>query len=182
MDAIIKGILEKSKNNKLTLVAIDGMPGGGKSTLLKHILLNIPSIKVVKMDNFFNPLTNGDDISRVKKEVLVPLKNNQVAKFKIFDWKEKKLIDGEHINPEGIVIVEGICSMDRNLIDSYDYKIWVDCSPEVGQSRALARDKGAFRDLWINKWIPETIIYIKEQKPNEKADIVINYKDIPIFE
>jgi uridine kinase len=71
--------------------------------------------------------------------------------------------------------------MDKNLINYYDYKIWVDCPPEVGQERALARDGETFKELWINKWIPETITYINEQRPDKKADTVINYKDIDIF-
>ena len=181
MELLINRILKKSKENKLTIVAIDGMPGGGKSTLLKHVTLKIPSIKVVKMDSFFDVLTNGDNIFRVKKDVLIPLRNNQTAKFKIFDWKKKMLIDEENIDPEGIVLIEGNCSMDKNLINYYDYKIWVDCPPEVGQERALARDGETFKELWINKWIPETITYINEQRPDKKADTVINYKDIDIF-
>lgn len=93
----------------------------------------------------------------------------------------KKIVEGKTIKPEGIILVEGICSMEKALIDFYDYKIWVDCLPEIGLNRALTRDKFKFKDLWINKWIPETIKYIEEQKPHQRADVVINYKDIKIF-
>lgn len=181
MEDIVNKIKYLATLKSAIFVAIDGMPGGGKSTLTRYLLHKISSIKLIKMDEFFNPLTNGDDSERLKNEALIPFKNGKVANFKIYNWKEKKIMEGKAIKPKGIILVEGICSMDKNLINFYDYKIWVDCPPEVGLNRALTRDKFKFKDLWINKWIPETVEYIEEQKPHQKADVVINYKDIKIF-
>jgi len=181
MKNIVDKILYLATLKSTIFVVIDGMPGGGKSTLTKYILHKIPAIKLVKMDSFFNPSINNDDFERLKEECLIPLKNNKIATFKVYSWEEHKLIDGEPIKPGGIILVEGISSMEKDLIDFYDYKIWVDCPPEVGLERVLTRDKAKYRELWINKWIPETIKYIEEQKPDKKADIVINYKDILKF-
>lgn len=75
-------------------------------------------------------------------------------------------------------MVEGICSLDNQLIEFYDYKIWVECTPEIGMERALTRDKAVNRDLWEQKWIPETVKYIEEQKPAQKCDLIISYKKI----
>lgn len=178
MENIVNKIISLSTLREPLFVSIDGMPGGGKSTLTKYILHKIPTVKLVRMDSFFNPATNNDDFERLKNEVLIPLKENRVANFKIYSWTEKKLIDGEPIKPEGIILVEGISSMEKTLLEFYDYKVWIDCSPEIGLERVLARDKGYYQELWVNKWIPETIKYIERQKPYEKADVVINYKDI----
>lgn len=177
MENIVSKILYLATLKSTIFVAIDGMPGGGKSTLTKYILDKIPTVKLVKMDNFFNTSTNNDDFERLKNEVLIPLKSNKIATFKIYSWDEHKMIDGEAIKSGGIILIEGISSMESDLLPFYDYKIWVDCPPEVGLERVLTRDK-ANRKLWVNKWIPETVKYIKEQKPHEKADIIINYKDI----
>lgn len=181
IDKLLHKILSLSATKEMVFIAIDGMPGGGKSTLTKHIIQRIPHIKLVRMDSFFNPSLNTDEFKRLKENVLIPLKNNKIANFKVYDWKEKKLTDADPIEPGGIILVEGISSMEKDLIDLYDYKIWIDCPPEVGLERSLARDKGHFRELWINKWIPETIQYIKEQKPHLKADLIISYKDIPKY-
>lgn len=178
MENIVNKIISLATLKSTLFVVIDGMPGSGKSTLTKYILHKIPTVKLVKMDSFFNPSTNNDDFERLKEECLIPLKNNKIANFKIYSWEEKKLVEGEPIEPGGIILVEGISSMEKDLIDFYDYKIWIDCPSEVGLERVLARDKAKYRELWINKWIPETVKYIENQKPYKKADVVIGYKDI----
>lgn len=88
MENIVNKIIYLATLKSTIFVAIDGMPGGGKSTLTKYILHKIPTIILIKMDDFFNPLTNGDDSERLKNEALIPLKNGKVAKFKIYSWKE----------------------------------------------------------------------------------------------
>lgn len=140
MEDIVNKIIYLATLKSIIFVAIDGMPGGGKSSLTKYILHKIPAIKLIKVDDFFNPLTNGDDINRLKNDALIPLKNGKTANFKIYDWKEGKIMEGKTIEPEGIILIEGICSMDKSLIDYYDYKIWIECPPEVGLNRALIRD------------------------------------------
>jgi len=35
------------------------------------------------------------------------------------------------------------------------------------------------REKWINVWIPRMKEYINTQNPAEKADIVVDYKEIP---
>lgn len=181
IENIISKINTLSETHQLVIVAIDGMPGGGKSTLMKHILKALPEVRIVKTDSFFDFKNNGNDLNRVKKEVLTPLKEGKTAQFKVYDWKQKMVTDAKPIDPKGIVIVEGICSLDNRLIEFYDYKIWIDCPPNIGMERALTRDKGTNRDLWEQKWIPGTVKYIAEQRPDLKCDIVISYKDIPKF-
>jgi uridine kinase len=180
MEKIINEINDLALSKKIFIVAIDGMPGGGKSTLLKHFQKNMNNIQIIRMDDFYNPLQERDDWEKLKKEALEPLRKNKIAKYKIYDWQKSKIVDSIPILPNGIIFVEGICSMKRDLINFYDYKVWVDCPPEVGLKRALKRDKNYKKDLWINKWIPETIDYIKKEKPYLKADVIVNYKDIPL--
>lgn len=178
MEEVINHLLSLTDQDKTVFVAIDGMQGGGKTTLLKHIQKRIPEVKIVYMDEFYNPHGFNDDHTRVKRDVFVPLKQNNTAIYKIYDWNNDKMIDAKPLSPGGIIIVEGIYAMEKELIDFYDYKIWVDCPADIGLERGLSRDKGHNEKLWREKWIPDTIRYIEEQKPYQKADIVINYKEI----
>ncbi len=178
MEEIISHLLSLSAKKETVFVAIDGMQGGGKTTLLRHIQKRVSNIKVISMDDFFTPSQQNDDHARVKRDVITPLKDNKTAIFKIYDWMQNKIVDAKPISPGGIIVVEGIYSMEKELIDAYDYKIWVDCPEDIGLKRGITRDKGANEKLWVEKWIPETIRYIEEQKPYEKADVVISYKDI----
>jgi uridine kinase len=178
IENIISTVKSLSETPPMLVFAIDGMPGGGKSTLTKHLLRALPEIQVIKTDSFFDFNTNQNDLTRLH-QVLSDLRSGKTAHFNIYDWKLKKNVQAKQIEPKGIILVEGICSLDNSLVSFYDFKIWVDCSPQVGLERALKRDKGANKKLWEQKWIPETIQYINDQKPDKGADIVISSEDIP---
>ncbi len=64
------------------------------------------------------------------------------------------------------------------LNDYYDFRIWIESSPEVGFQRGLLRDKTEYKvdteDDWINKWMPEEKRYIEAHKPQEKADYIVD--------
>ncbi len=177
---IIQNVIALSKTRIFLIVAIDGMPGGGKSTLAKHFLRANPDIQIIKTDSFFDFNTNQNDLKRLH-QVLSDIRSGKTAHFSIYDWSLKKNVQAKSIEPKGIILVEGICSLDTNLVHFYDYKIWVDCPPDIGMKRALSRDKGANRELWELKWIPETIDYINTQHPDKKADTVISAANIPVF-
>lgn len=179
MENIIKKLLSLSSAKETVFVAIDGMPGGGKSTLVKHIQAKIPNIKLIRMDDFYSSSQQNIDYGRVKKDILGPLKEGETARFKIYDWNSNIMIGAKPISPSGIILVEGIYSMEKDLIDAYDFKIWVDCPANIGLERGVSRDKGQNEKLWIEKWMPATVAYIEEQKPYKLADVVISYKDIP---
>jgi uridine kinase len=180
IENIISTVKSLSETLPMLVFAIDGMPGGGKSTLTKHLLRALPEMQVIKTDSFFDFNANQNDLTRLH-QVLSDLRNGKTAHFNIYDWKLKKNVQATPIEPNGIILVEGICSLDNSLFSFYDYKIWVDCSPQVGLERALKRDKGANKELWEQKWIPETVIYINEQKPKKHSDIVISNTEIPLL-
>jgi uridine kinase len=178
MENIVNKLIFLSTRKNSVLVAIDGIPGGGKTSLGKYLEQKIPKIKQIKMDYFFDPLIGDVNFEGFKKEVLIPLKNNRTASFKIYNWHQNKFMDVLTIKPGGIILIEGTSSMDRRLVSVYDYRIWVDCPRDIGLKRVLKRDKRKYRRTWIDKWMPEIVSYIEKQKPYEKADVIISYKDI----
>ncbi len=184
IEKIIKKIKALDKKEKTSLVAIDGNGGCGKTTLSKIIKKSVPKVNVMRRDLYPSPHSKDQnfDAKYLRKEILLPLKQGVNVSPQIYHWPKKKFVQGGEIAAKGVIILEGTLSMHKDLIDLYNYKIWIECPFETGMKRALKRDNNAYKDKWMNVWIPRMKKYINAQNPAEKADIVINYKDIPKVE
>ena len=90
------------------LVAVDGCGGSGKSTFAKELAKLSTDITIIHMDDFYipsnqriigaeidKPVGVNFDWQRLKKQVLVPLSNNQNFKYQIYDWPSDMLVNGE---------------------------------------------------------------------------------------
>lgn len=175
---LINKITKLRSNGRVTLIGIDGIGGSGKTTLAKEIKKEISNVTIIQMDDFYSPKLQKADIERVKDEVLLPLSNNMETQYKIYDWKEDSYVDSKIVKPEGVVVIEGVYAIHPLLRDFYDFKILVDCLPEVGFKRGIKRDKTEDgvdnTDKWLNIWMPEEIEYMKTERPDLYADYILN--------
>ena len=157
------------------LIAIDGRGGSGKNSLAEQLKQNLQNVTIVHLDDFAYPETDRD---RLLKQVILLLKKDKTARYQRFDWGTKKLAEWHEIAPGGIVIIEGVSTLHNVLNDYFDFRIWIECPPEVGFKRGLHRDKTEYKvdttNDWINKWMPEEKTYVESQKPQEKADYIVD--------
>lgn len=171
----IRGLLG---NNQTVIVGIDGLGGSGKSTLAQYIQTNISNTTIVQMDDFYSSDLGRADRSRIEKEVLVPLSQNLACSYQIYDWRNNKLINGPSIQTGGLVIIEGVFAIHPQLAPYYNYKIWIDCPPEIGFKRGIERDKitdGVDNtEKWQTIWMPDEKKYFETEKPNLYADCILN--------
>ncbi|WP_370541796.1 hypothetical protein [Alicyclobacillus sp. SO9] len=79
------------------------------------------------------------------------------------------LADWHTVPLGGIVIVEGVYSLRKELFDQYDLSIWIDCPRDVRLSRGLERDGEEARDLWENQWMIAEDMYVQEHRPRTKS-------------
>ena len=169
------------------LVAVDGCGGSGKSTFAKELAKLSADIAIIHMDDFYKPSTQRDkgtviqkhvgadvDWQRLKKEVLVPLTNNENSKYQMYDWSSDMLGKWNTVYFGGIVVVEGVYSLREELADLYDYKIFVDCSRKIRLERGIKRDGEGSRDIWEKNWMVQEDRYMKKHKPYEKSDLIID--------
>lgn len=174
---IIGKIRDLKEPNKTFLVAIDGRGGSGKSTLAENLKNRLAGVTIVHLDDFAYPM-GGADRQRLLDQVILPLKENKVAKYQKRDFTTKELTTWHEIHPGGIVIIEGAITLHDLLVKHYDFKIWIECPAEIGYQRGVVRDKNVYdvntEKDWKEKWMPEEDKAIAEQKPQEKADITID--------
>lgn len=164
----------KTDNNTL-LIAIDGRGGSGKSTLAERLGEKLSNVTIVHLDDFSYPDT---DRQRLLDQVIIPLRQKRTAKYQRFDWGTKQLAEWHEIIPGGIVIVEGFSALHEVLYKYFDIKIWIECPAEIGFQRGLQRDLNVYKvntkDDWLNKWMPIEQKYVDEQRPQKKADFVLD--------
>ena len=163
---------------KTLLLGIDGCGGSGKTTFAANLQALNPEITVVHMDDFFRPTSQrlprnlaaqqvGSDFDwvRLRSQVLEPLQNNISGYYQRYEWKIDSMVEWHTVPIGGIVIVEGVYSIRKELASFYDFKIWFDCPRDVRLTRALERDGETARAIWENDWMPAEDHYLEAHKP-----------------
>ncbi len=191
LDEVLALLDTTSRGRRLTIVAIDGPAYAGKSTLAAAIHRAWPETELVHVDDFqadlddslgATPSPEEDygrlfDWERLRKEVLMPLVDAKPARYRRPGWRARSLSGGwVTIAPRGVVIVEGLSSMRRELCDFYSATIFVDTPQEERMARAwaLVSDPAAVeRREAAARW------YLKHEFAEQRADLVVNGHEIP---
>lgn len=169
------------------LIGIDGCEGSRKSTFANKLKDECSNVTVVHMDDFYLPssqlikthpekkLISADfDWRRVLDQVLKPISQNKKGHYQRYDWETDDLAVWHTVSVGGIVIIEGVYSIRKELSNKYNLTIWVDCPRETRLSRGLERDGEEARDMRENNWMISEDIYVEEHKPLERANLIVN--------
>jgi uridine kinase len=188
-DQLIKWIHKSSQANELCIIGIDGGGGSGKSTFAQRISEEIPSSQIVAMDHFY--LTGEDslfdhdaiggnfDWQLLRDEVLLPLREGAQGSYKTRDWEDTGVREHVVVKPRGLVIVEGIYSIRKELEEFFDQKIWVECSAETRLNRGVKRDGESMRRTWVEDWMPREEKYMSSHHPADRCDLIISGETWP---
>ena len=152
----------------VVLVGIGGHGAAGKTTLARMI----PGAQVVSTDEFWTG--EGFDIARLSREVVAPLSRGAVATFASYDWSARRPRGSRTVEPEGIVVIEGVCALHRTLRDAYAVRVWVDAPADVRLARGVARDGEAARSTWADVWMPSETRYVESDDPVSCAQLVVD--------
>jgi uridine kinase len=167
VDAISR-LLASATGPSLVLIGIGGHGAAGKTTLAK----SIPGAVVVSTDEFWTG--SGFALERVKTDVLDPLRAGFVASYESWNWATKTPNGLRHIEPSGVVIVEGVCALHEMLRKAYDLKVWVETPRETCLDRAILRDGESQREQWENVWMPNEDAYVERDRPLDCVDLVVS--------
>ncbi len=164
----------RPKRRRTLLIAIDGYGGSGKSTLAGALAASLPGTRIIRTDDFARPNVPGWDWQRMKTQVLDPINKDQPRRCQRYDWPTDRLAEWHEVPVGGIVLIEGVSSMRKELGQYWDLAIWVTCSREHRLARGIGRDGEAKRSQWENVWMPEEDAYVAAEKPEQRADVVMN--------
>lgn len=186
-ERVLRQIRSIDKDLSPILVAIDGAGGSGKSTLARQLHDLGEEIAVVHMDDFYRPMGETTRIAlspregymryfdweRLRDEVLSPLSLGRPGRYRRYDWTtERVLPERLPVEPNGVVIVEGVYSQRPELAQYYDLTVFVETARAERLRRMAAR--GENPSEWIDRWMAAEDWYLRDVEPRVKAGIVVS--------
>lgn len=190
-------------------IAIDGIDGAGKSYFARELfeLMQKDKYSVLQssIDNFHNRkeirYSQGErspegyykdsfNYDKLLEYLLIPMLESENIRVRTaaFDLKKNAEIEEDPVTvtSDTILLFDGIFLARPRLQKYWDMHIFLHTDIDNILRRVKKRDhaKGAeLEELYLEKYIPGQIIYMKQCKPHLNADIVINNNnfDHPFF-
>lgn len=168
----------RPKNGRFFTIAIDGRGGSGKSTFAELLKEKLPGFVVLNGDDYFEPIDDpivwGDfNDDRFAEDIIQPLKSGSSFAYRPYDWHTEPHITEQKIDITKGFILERCYAFKFDL--DWDLKIWVEAPKEVCLERGIAKERMPRKKIipaW-KVWQAKEDEYIRDFKPQEKADIVI---------
>jgi uridine kinase len=165
---------------RLTLIAIEGFGGSGKSTIAEKLKNVLGNAYVVNIDDFIikSKLTEKSwdkgafDRERLERQVLIPATTGNEVTYQKLIWETDTLSEPITVPRVDYLIVEGISSYHPKIAKYYDYKIWVDTPIEVAKQRGHARDGSNENAQHWDLWAENDLAYQQKYSPEKQADFI----------
>ena len=140
----------------MTLLAIDGPAGAGKTTFAAKLEAELSvngSVRVIHMDDLYNGWDNA--LSNPLAEILDRISTAHIAGrefvIKIFNWHTMAFDREERLTPTDYLIIEGVGAAQQIVRETGATTYWLDIEPEVGLQRVLDRD-GVHIEAQMRQW------------------------------
>ena len=179
---IIDEAVRTAGMTKQVNIAIDGVCGGGKSTL-GQALAEKYNCNLFHMDDFFlrpeqrtperyaQPGGNVD-YERFMEEVLEHLADSDGLTYRLFDCQRMELGAPREVPYSRLNIIEGAYSCHPYFGDVYQVRFFVELPTEEQKARILARNGEEKYKRFVNEWIPMENLYFKTYEIRESCKAV----------
>lgn len=171
------------KESGACVIAIDGRAASGKTTL-SEILRAVLGASVVRMDDFFLPLSlrtvdrlseAGGNIhyERFCEEVIPFVGKKEGFSYGVFDCGNMSICGECSVGASEWRIVEGSYSLHPKFGNYADYTVFCTVSPEEQMRRIIARDGERMAERFEKEWIPMEERYFETFDICGRADVEI---------
>jgi uridine kinase len=154
------------------IVAIDGL-GGRERACSPSIWPGSSGVRrFLHTDDFAsweNPLSWWP---RLIEEALEPLARNRPGRYRRPDWGSEDHDEWGQVLPAAVVILEGVSACRAAFRPFLTYSIWIETPRKIRLSRGLERDGEQARAQW-EQWMAAEDDYVRREKPQEQADLVL---------
>ena len=174
------------------LIAIDGLPVSGKSTLA-DLMIEALGAEVIYLDDFVKP--EAEWRGRVGPAfpfhyirydeflgAVQALRQNGKCSYFPYDWGTGQPSQtARAVVLDRPVIIEGVSSLHPELAPLYDLRIWVESDAESVFEASLVRGVGDWAAEWRDLFMPSVELYLASH-PQDRADLFVKgrgYSAIP---
>ena len=165
------------------LVAIDGLPVSGKSTLAERPVAECGAT-CVYLDDFVRPEAEWRGMAKPAfpfpyirhdafLETVKTMANGETARYRRYDWAAGQLADDwSEIHTDGLVVIEGVSALHPDLAPLYDMRFWVESDADTTLAASLARGAGNWEGEWRDLFMPSVALYLATD-PRGRADHLV---------
>jgi uridine kinase len=165
------------------LIAIDGFPCAGKSTLADRIIA-VTGAECIYVDDFVRPqgewplpvlpaypfpFVRHDEFLRCVSELAA----NGFCCYQPFDWTTLEMAPEERtVDLRKPVIIEGVCALDERIAGLYHLRFFVESDESSIVATAIQRGDGQWAREWQDYFLPSTHLYMQTD-PRSRADHLV---------
>jgi uridine kinase len=167
---------------KPLLVAIDGLPLSGKTTLAQQVIEELGA-ECLGLDDLVRPEAEWSsrekpsfpfDFIRYDEfvDAVQSLAHNRCCRFNPYNWETGRI---EHlpkiVRGDVIALVEGVSALHPDLAPLYDLRVWIESDAETTLAALLERGVGCWAHEWKFMFLPSVELYLQTD-PKARADVV----------
>lgn len=163
------------------LVAIDGRPLSGKTTLAFRLIQELGA-ECLWLDDFVKPEaewpsrdTPSFPFDYIRYDAFMAavraLARDGQCAFHPYDWERGVIAQAPKVvRATRIGVVEGVSALHPDLAPLYDLRVWVESDAATTLRASIERGVGAWRREWEEMFLPSVELYL-ETRPEVRADV-----------
>jgi len=158
----------------MSLIAIDGRAGAGKTTLAASFFDDLSvdkTVEVIHMDDLYDGWDNAlsERLTQTLESIVKSHQSKVAFEIDIFNWQSMSFDSKRVIYPVDILILEGVGAGQKVVRDAGATLYWLDIDAEVGIQRVLNRDGNQIA-LQMKQWQIAQEIHFLRDKTRENAE------------
>ena len=158
----------------MSLIAIDGRAGAGKTTLAASFFEELSADKtvaVIHMDDLYDGWENAlsERLTQTLESIVKSHQSKVAIEIDIFNWQSMSFDSKRVIHPVDILILEGVGAGQKVVRDAGATLYWLDIDAEVGIQRVLNRDGNQIASQ-MKQWQIAQEIHFLRDKTRENAE------------
>ena len=151
----------------MSLIAIDGRAGAGKTTLAARFFDELSvdkTVEVIHMDDLYDGWENALDehLTKTLESIVNAHQKKEGFEIDIFNWQSMSFDSKRQINPVDILILEGVGAGQKVVRDAGATLYWLDIDADDGIARVLKRDGNQIASQMKQWQIAQEIHFLRD--------------------